>query len=114
MKKPKYIKRIEKAQGVLCKMNYHDFSVELHNYFEEKHEQVYAKSKVFHDGKIVWLELVYKTQHPFYFHLRNLSKNAPKWELTIYYRAQQINELIIFTRQVLKNFINPIDPEKKP
>jgi hypothetical protein len=114
MKKHRYIKKLEKSQGVLSKMDYHDFSTDLYKHFEEKHIQVYAKSKVLHDGKIIWLDLIYKTRQPFYLHFRNLSKNTPKWGLTIYYKSEQINELIIFIRQVLNSFRNTIDPEKQP
>jgi hypothetical protein len=103
MKKPKYIKNIEKTEGIFSIMNFHKFRTEMYKMFEEKKTpKVFEKSFIHIDGSFEWVELIYKTQQNFYLHMVNESEDETIWSLTIYYKPENLNELVIFIRQVLK------------
>jgi hypothetical protein len=103
MKKPKYIKELEKTVGVFSVMDFHVFRTQISDYFDEKKiEKVFEKSEILMDGSAKWIEMVYKTVQPFYLYVRNESDDLPEWYITIYYKPEQLNELIVFIRQVLK------------
>lgn len=105
MKKPNYIKTLEESDGKFSVMNFHVFRVDLYKFLEEKKiERVYEKSHITLDGSAVWDKIIYKTQQPFYLYIKNDSIEEPQWYLSIYYKPYQFNELIIFIRQVLKQF----------
>jgi hypothetical protein len=103
MKKPKYIKEIEKTEGVYSVMSFHVFRNQISDYFDEKNiEKVYENSEILIDGSAKWVEIIYKTVHPFYLYVKNNSNDLPEWYITIYYKPTQLNELVVFIRQVLK------------
>ncbi len=102
IKKPKYIKKLEKNGEVLSIMNFHTFNDEMYKLFEEKKiPRVFEKSIIRQDGKAIWDQMIYKTNQNFYLHVIN-TQETDKWWLCIYYRPEQFNELIIFIRSVLK------------
>lgn len=100
--KPEYIYEVEKTEGVLSVMNFHVFRTEVYRFFEEKKiTKVYERSHVNLDGNAVWDEIIYKTE-PFFLHIENKSQDIPEWYITIYYKPEKLNEVIIFIRQSLK------------
>ena len=58
----------------------------------------------FDSNKLIILDRVYKTQHPFYIYITRDRLNKTEGHVRIYYEAEQMNELIFFT----KPFINSI------
>lgn len=100
--KPEYIKELEKQDGIFSIMNFHPFRSEVYRFFEEKKlSKVYEKSHVNLDGNAVWDEMIYQTE-PFYLHIENRSSDIPEWYITIYYKPEKFNEVLIFIRQSLK------------
>lgn len=84
-------------------MTFHSFRSDIFKFFDEKKiERVYEKSHIHLDGNAVWSELIYKTNQPFYLFLENKSDDSPLWNLIIFYKPNQFDELIFFIRQVLK------------
>lgn len=103
MKKPIYIKNIEKTEGVFSVMNFHKFRTNMYKIFEEKKTtKVFEKSYIHIDGSFEWVELIYKTNQNFYLHMLNDTEDKTMWSITIYYKPENLNELLIFIRQVLK------------
>lgn len=102
MLKPEYIIEVEKTEGIFSVMNFHVFRNEVYNYLNDKNlEKVFERSHVNLDGNAVWDEIIYKTE-PFYLHVENKSHDVPEWYITIYYKPDKFNEVIIFIRQSLK------------
>lgn len=98
-----YIEDLEKKDGVLSKMEFHPFNSDVSKFLDEKNiQRVYENSKILITGDAKWVEIIYKTHQPFYLHLKNFSENEPNWILDIYYKPEQLNELLVFIRQVLK------------
>lgn len=103
MKLPKYIKRLNKNGDFMSVMTFHHFRTDIFKYFDEKKlERVYEKSHIHLDGDAIWSELIYKTNQSFYLFLENKSDDSPIWNLTIFYKPNQFDELVFFIRQVLR------------
>lgn len=84
-------------------MKFHFFKTDVFRFFDDKKiPKVFERSYIHLDGSAEWMELIYKTQQSFYLYLRNESVSDTNWDLTIYYKPENLNELIIFIRQVLK------------
>jgi hypothetical protein len=102
MVKPEYIKEIEKTEGILSVMNFHVFRNEVFRFLDDKKlNKVYERSHVELDGNAIWDEIIYQTD-PFFLHVENKSDDMPEWYITIYYKPEKFNEVIIFIRQSLK------------
>lgn len=102
MTKPEYIIEVEKERGIFSIMNFHVFRNEVFKYLDEKNlSKVFERSHVNLDGNAVWDEIIYETD-PFFLHVENKSNDVPEWYITIYYKPEKFNEVIIFIRQSLK------------
>lgn len=105
MQKPEYISKLEIGGTVFSIMNLDIFDGNLHKFLEDKKlTRVFEKSKMMLNGDLIWNEIIYKTKQPFYLHILNETITENRWELQIYYKPEQLNELIIFIRQVIKQF----------
>lgn len=103
MTTPKYIESLEETEGVFSIMKFHHFKTDIFKFFDDKKiPKVFERSYIHLDGSAEWMELIYKTQQSFYLYLNNKSEVETNWELIIYYKPENLNELIIFIRQVLK------------
>jgi hypothetical protein len=101
--KPLFIEKLEDSEGIFSIMNFHIFRSEIYKLFDEKKiPKVFEKSYIHLDGDAQWGELIYKTPQSFYLHIINDREDKTSWYLTIYYKPENLNELIIFIRQVLK------------
>jgi hypothetical protein len=104
MKKPKYIKDIEKNGEVLSLSKLYSLPKEFDNFINKKIMILYSKSDIDTDsGKFIFKEKLYKTQQPFYLYLLF---RGDEIDTDIYYKQEQHNELIIFITQLLKQFKN--------
>ena len=104
MKKPKYIKDIEKNGEVLSLSKLYSLPKEFDNFINKKIMILYSKSDIDTDsGKFIFKEKLYKTQQLFYLYL---SFRGDEIDTDIYYKQEQHNELIIFITQLLKQFKN--------
>jgi hypothetical protein len=104
MKKPKYIKDIEKNGEVLSLSKLYSLPKEFDDFIKKKIIILYSKSDIDTDsGKFIFKEKLYKTQQPFYLYL---SFRGDEIDTDIYYKQEQHNELIIFITQLLKQFKN--------
>jgi hypothetical protein len=96
MDKPEYIQIIENKSGeFLSVVNLGEISGNSIN--ETNYELLYINSK-YVDDKVYWTEKVLKTKHGFYLYL-NRSNSI---NIDIYHRPEQLNELIIFIKQFIK------------
>lgn len=101
--KPLYIEKLEETEGIFSVMNFHAFRNEIYKFFDDKNiPKVFEKSFIHIDGSAQWNELIYRTQQFFYLYIRTDQQDSRNWNLTIYYKPEKLNELIIFIRQVLK------------
>jgi hypothetical protein len=107
MNKPKYIKKIEKDGEILSIMNLLSLPKEFEKYADGlKTTLVHSVVDVdYVDGIPKYCEKIYKTSQGFYLYL-SLSKSGDHVGLTIYYKQEQLNELSIFVRGLLKQFKN--------
>jgi len=104
MKKPKYIKDIEKNGEVLSLSKLYSLPKEFDNFINKKIIILYSKSDIDTDsGKFIFKEKLYRTQQSFYLYLSFIGE---KIDTDIYYKQEQHNELIIFITQLLKKFKN--------
>jgi hypothetical protein len=96
MDKPEYIQRIENKSGeFLSVVNLGEISGNSIN--ETNYELLYINSKYVND-KVYWTEKVLKTKHVFYLYLNR----GESINIDIYHRPEQLNELIIFIKQFIK------------
>jgi hypothetical protein len=103
MKKPKYIKRIEKNNDILSLSKLYGLSKEFDTFINKKVDLVYSKSDIDDSKKFIFNEKIYKTKQSFYIYL---SFRGDEIDVDIYYKQEQHNELIIFITQLLKQFKN--------
>jgi hypothetical protein len=104
MKKPRYIKDIEKNDGVLSLSNLYSLPKEFDDFIKKKVTIFYSNSDIdIESGKFIFKEKLYKTIQGFYLYL---SFRGDEIDADIYYKQEQHNELIIFITQLLKQFKN--------
>lgn len=96
MDKHYYIKHIEnKREEVLSVVNLGEISGDSIN--EINYTLLYINSKLVED-KVYWTEKILKTKHGFYLYLnRNESIS-----IDVYHKPEQLNELIMFIKQFIK------------
>jgi len=104
MKKPKWLKQIEKNDKVLSLSKLYSLPKEFDDFINKKVTILYSKSDIDTDsGKFIFKEKLYKTMQGFYLYL---SFRGDEIDVDIYYKQEQHNELIIFITQLLKQFKN--------
>ena len=104
MKKPKLIKNNEKTLGVFSSMEMGIFTKDLQSFFKDNNIQMVYSETTHKNGLLIWNEVIYKTAQPFYIHVSHLKNDIDKWSMNIYYKPEQLNELLIYTNQLLKQF----------
>lgn len=103
--KPGYIQKLESTQGFFSELNLLSVSGDLIKFFDQKKlKRVYENSNFVDKERIEWYNVIYLTNHPFYLNVHLDLEN--KHKLTIYYQPEQLNELIIFIRIMLKQLEN--------
>jgi hypothetical protein len=103
--KPDYIQYLELQDGVFSIMKFHNFEKEIIEYLDEKSfDRVYEVGLVSKSGKARWSEVIYKTKQGFFFHLSSNNEEEETFSLTIYYKPENRNELLLLTTQILKPF----------
>lgn len=96
MNKPEYIQKIENKSGEFFSVvNLGEISGNSIN--EINYELLYISSKYVND-KVLWTEKVLKTKHGFYLYLNR----GDLINIDIYHKPEQLNELIIFIKQFIK------------
>lgn len=102
MKKPKLIKNNEKTLGVFSSMEMGIFPKDLQSYFKDKKMDIVYSETTNKGGVLIWNEVIYKTVQPFYIQISHVKNDVDKWSMNIYYKPEQLNELLIYTNQLLK------------
>ena len=104
MKKPKYIKEIEKNDKVFSLSKLYSLPKEFDDFISKKVIILYSNSDINTDSvKFLFKEKLYRTIQGFYLYL---SFRGDEIDVDIYYKQEQHNELIIFITQLLKQFKN--------
>lgn len=103
MTKPTFIQHLEKTtnkfySNLICYEN-----IIIDKLDEKKMVLVWAQAE-FESGKLVVLDRIYKTNHPFYIYITRNKLNKVEGQVQIFYEPDQLNELIFFT----KLFINSV------
>ena len=109
MNKPEYIQNLESKDGIFSVMVCHTLKGDFLKYLNErKLTRVYEKSSIKEDGSIVFEEVIFKSQQNFYLSvgIRTIPQSETIFNLTIYYKAEQYNELFLFLSQLLKQYKN--------
>lgn len=105
--KPDYILNLEKTQDNFSIMKFHRFRDQIIKYLDEKSlKRVFEVSRVVLNGKAKWEEIIYITKQNFYIYVYDLNEEDNSLNLNIYYKAEQRKELLFFTNQILKPFID--------
>ena len=102
MVKPDYILDIEKTEGIFSVMEMGVFDKNLYNFFKDRKNSVVYSEINNKQGVLVWTEVIYKTAQSFYINISNNKNDIDKWSMTIYYKPEQLSELIVYTNQLLK------------
>jgi hypothetical protein len=103
--KPDYIKHLEQSAGIYSELHFPTLNYDLVRYFDEKKlKRVFESSGLGEKDKIFWYEVIYISNHPFYLHVTPIANDTST--LTIYYKPEQLNELIVFIRIILKQIDN--------
>jgi len=109
MNKPEYIQNLETKDNFFSIMTCHILKGNFLTYLNEKKlTRVYEKSFVREDGTIMFEEVIFKSQQNFYLSLgiRTIPQSETIYNLTIYYKPEQYNELYLFLSQLLKQYRN--------
>jgi hypothetical protein len=106
MNKPKYIRKLEKDGDIFSVLNVLFLPVGFEKFIDGlKTTIVYSDSSIgYEDVLFKYEKKIYRTTHGFYIYL--LSNNGDTNEMSIYYKQEQLNELTIFVRGLLKQFKN--------
>ena len=108
MKKPEYIIKLEEKENVFSSAT-HKLDGELIKFLSErKLSRVYEVSTINSDGVMIFDDVIFKSQQNFYLFVENktVMGQEPRFALTIYYKAEQYNELFLFLSQLLKQYRN--------
>ena len=106
MVKPEFIQYLELQEGVFSFMTFHTFEKAIIKYFDDKkYDRVYEHGVVSSNGKARWEEVIFKTKQEFYLSFKSMGLGE-EYFLDIYYKPEKRNELLFFTNQILKPFID--------
>ena len=101
MKKPNYIKKIEKDEGIFFSvMDLPCANIEFEKFINSKFELVHSISNIEQNLKITFKEKLYKTKQEFYLYL--LITEDGDVQSRIYYKQKQLDELRLVIGQILK------------
>ena len=108
MEKPEYIKNIENKTGdFLSKISLGELNIKSDT-FDKKNFVLLYIDMIFKEGESIWKEKVIKTSHGFYIYLirpkDNLNPNIV--EIDIYHNPEQVDEITLFVRQLIKQIKN--------
>ena len=100
MEKPEYIKNLETETGkFLSKISIEELEMK-DDPFDEKYYTLLFADLDYVAGGVFWKEKIFKTKHAFYIYVKKNVKG--NYVIDIYHNPEQLNELIIFTRQFIK------------
>lgn len=101
MSKPEYIKKIENTEGILSVVKLRD-SVESVSKIDNNKNLtlVYVESE-FYDNRPKFNSKLYKTSTGFYIYWKRHSA-VDKYEIEIYHKPENMNEVTIFLSQLNK------------
>ena len=103
--KPDYIKYLEQNDGIYSELDFPTLEYDLVGYLDQKKlKRVYESAGLGEKDKIIWYDIIFITTHPFYLYVKPIANNTST--LTIYYKPEQLNELIVFIRIMLKQIDN--------
>jgi hypothetical protein len=109
MEKPEYIQNLESKDGIFSVMVCHTLKGDFLKYLNEKKlSRVYEKSSMNEGGFLNFEEVIFKSQQNFYLFvgIRKIPQSETIFNLTIYYKVEQYNELFLFLSQLLKQYKN--------
>lgn len=110
--KPDYIKHLEQTDGIYSVLHFPTLNNDLVVFFDQKKlKRVYETSGLVKKDKIEWYDVIYVTAHPFYLHVTLVADDTST--LVIYYKPEQLNELIVFIRIILKQIDNAANNDSR-
>jgi len=106
--KPDFIKKIEEESGILSIMNYKTLPQSDFRLIDSKLDTVWSVSSFLGDNNIFWNEKIYKTKQNFYIRVEAIKTFDLRdmWVLSIYYKQEQFNELLLFIKSLTKELEN--------
>ena len=109
MIKPEYIQNLESKDGIFSILACHELKGEFLKYLSEKKlTRVYEKGLIDESNFVKFGEVIFRSQQNFYLFVqtRVIPQSYTISNLTIYYKAEQYNELYLFISQLLKQYKN--------
>ena len=104
MLKPEYIVKLESNGDIFSEILFPD-TKGLHGFFKSKKiVKIYEKSIILLDGNLHPKNILYKTSQGFFINLNDLEND--NWSMTIYYKSEQENEMLLFSKNLLKQLKN--------
>lgn len=104
METSKYILRLEN-EGQIFSTTTLSLPIEFDDFIgKRKVTLIQSHSMTGDDGKRNYIDKLYKTTQGFYIYLYKVSDS--NFEITIYYKQEQLNEFDLFIGQLLKQFKN--------
>jgi len=102
MIKPEFIKYLETKNGkfysfLVC---YDPILIEK---LDEKKLLILWSESEFENDKIIIMDRIYKTQHPFYIYINRSRDNKSDASVYIFYEAEQFKELTFFIKPFIKS-----------
>lgn len=105
--KPDYILQIENTRGYLSELIFPKMK-NLSDYWKSKKvSKVFESSLIDTDGKIQPNNIIFETNQGFFIYIQK--EEFDDWSMTIYYKPNQENELILFSKGILKQLKNATD-----
>jgi hypothetical protein len=101
MNKPEYIKKIENTEGVLSVVILRDSIESVSKIDKNKNLTLVYMESEFHDNRPKFKSKLYKTSTGFYIYWKQ-HPVVDKFEIEIYHKPENINEVTIFLSQLNK------------
>ena len=98
---PKFLIQKENEEKIFSEISFPSFQ-ELNKFWDSKKViKIYEKKNIDGLGNIFTDEILYQTAQSFYVWIEK-SKEDERWGMNIYYKTEQEKELILFTKNLLK------------
>lgn len=100
---PLFIEIDDKEFGNFSVMKFNVENIDMISFLDNKKlEIIHSDSDIDFDNNIRWNRVVFKTKQNFYLCLDKTKNKENSWDISVYYKSKQQNELILFMRQIIK------------
>lgn len=102
MTKPLFISYLEKENNKIFSCIICNESISIQKIEEKKLNLLWSDSE-YDSEKVLFLDRIYKTQHPFYIYVMTNRQNKSEGQILVYYESEQLKELMFFIKPFIKS-----------